>query len=157
MTSKSFTHPKSPTMLGVTGPTSGPAGVINPHALPALNTGSRYGDIVGAMILVMSTAHGQGRAWMSVPYHILYFQWMYRELGIKVHSPISGKIPNGKVDAARLDAFPDPESVSFTDAQETLNSTVRHLLAEGFLTGVRDGEADHVVPTDKLVNAIVKD
>lgn len=149
-----FVHPKKAEELGVSPPQTEPSQTFNPRFMPRLETGARYADIIGSMILVMSASHGQGETWLSVPYHMLYFQWIYRELGIKAHPPVPGKVPTGKINRPALDDFPNPESVTYTQAEETLANTVRYLITEGYLVGIRDGEDDHLVPTNKLVNSI---
>jgi hypothetical protein len=108
------------------------------------------------MMLVMSASHGARQNWHSVPYHYLFFSWVYRELGIRVQSPLYTQVPSVEVNLRRLNSAPNPESITFPEAEQTINQTVRHLINEGFLLVIRDGLDDHLLPTEKLVAAIVK-
>jgi hypothetical protein len=157
MQKKTFTYPKTAEDLGISAPSEGPAKVLNPHAMARTSTGTRYGDIVGAMILVMSAGHGQGKSWLSVPYHMLYFQWMYRELGVQVAPPVPTLVPNDEPEDALLKSFPNPETVTYQQAEKTLGQAVCQLLSDGYLVVARLGNDDHLMPTDKLVNAIERD
>jgi len=154
-----FVHPMSAAALRAAVPAEPPSRYIRANTIPDPKIADRQTKTAAAMVLVMSHYHGNGRRWKSVPFHMLFANWLYNETGIwvKQGDVVPQTVPPNPPPSARSTVYQDPDTVTRADAEISLATAINALIRDDYVSVVRHDGSDHIFPTEKLVEALKED